>query len=220
MKNKVIKEKEESNVNVPGLIIAILLLIAVCVGGFFLGRWMISQASTKPNDETVEVKATTDRLLKLLNDNITKTKVGEETLANEVTSFSYSEKHFYISGYNGSTVYQYDVDLTSKSFTNTKEALDFLKDNDVDEYDIGLNRCTPTESDDFVNKYVTEGVTGKYHIATYGTESYAYATLLKDQQITVINGVTLSDALNSSYSPITISNTDPLFKVYSYLATR
>ena len=220
MKNKVIKEKKDSDINVPGLIIAMILLIGVCVGGFFLGRWMISQASTKKDDDTAEVKATTDRLLKLLNDNITKTKVGEETLANEVTSFSYSEKHFYISGYNGSTVYQYDVDLTSKSFTNTKEALDFLKDNDVDEYDIGLNRCTPTESNDFVNKYVTEGVTGKYHIATYGTDTYAYATLLKDQQITIINGAVLSDTLNSSYSPITISNSDPLFKVYSYLATR
>ena len=220
MKNKVIKEKKDSDINVPGLIIAMILLIGVCVGGFFLGRWMISQASTKKDDDTAEVKATTDRLLKLLNDNITKTKVGEETLANEVTSFSYNEKHFYISGYNGSTVYQYDVDLTSKSFTNTKEALDFLKDNDVDEYDIGLNRCTPTESNDFVNKYVTEGVTGKYHIATYGTDTYAYATLLKDQQITIINGAVLSDTLNSSYSPITISNSDPLFKVYSYLATR
>ena len=225
MKNKVIKEKEQSNVNVPGLIIAMILLIAILIGGFFLGRWFIANSTTKQDENTTPVvdegKETADRLLQLLNDNINKTKMGDEPLASEVTSFSYKEKHFYISGYNGGTVYLYNLDLSSQSLNTTKEALDFVKTNTIEgSYDITLNRCTPSESNEFTSKYVTSGVSGKYHIATFGSEQYAYATLLKDEQIVVINSDTLSDALSSTYSPLTISSGDPLFNVYKFIASK
>ncbi len=147
--------------------------------------------------------------------------MGEETLANEVTSFSYKEKNFYISGYNGSTVYQYKVDLSSISLSSTPDALDYLKEHDVEgSYDITLNRCTPYESNDFTTKYVSEGVTGKYHIGAFGSKQYAYATLLKGEQITVINGDTLTDTLSSTYTPTTINNSDPLYSIYKYIATK
>ena len=224
MENKTFKneEKEQGNVNVPGLIITIVLLIALCLGIFFFVRWIFTRSST--TDDVVEVneeKEINDRLLKLLNDNINKTKIGEETLAYEVTSFTYSEKHFYISGYNGSTVYRYNLDLTTTSLATTKDALNYLKENEIGgSYDITLNRCTPSESNEFVAKYVGEGVESKYHIATFGSEKYAYATILKNNVITVINGDVVSDTLSVGYTPLTISNSDPLFNVYKYIATK
>lgn len=226
MKPKTIKkkEKEDSNVSIPGLIIAMLILIAVCLGIFFLTRWFITNSRTPQEEVTEPVdenKVTTDRLLKLLNDNIDKTKVGEETPASEITSFSYQEKHFYISGYNGSIVYQYDLDLSSQSYVTCKEALDYIMVNDVEgSYEITLNRCTPIESSEFVNKYITSGVSGKYHVASFGSEQYVYATILNDEQIIVINGDTLSDTLDASYSPLTLNSGDPLFDVYKYIANK
>ena len=224
MKNEPIKkkEKERSNINVLALIIGTILLIAICIGAFFLGRWFIAKSSTKQDDtvETNNGEATTNKLLELLNKNINKTKMGEEAPANEVTSFSYQEKHFYISGYNGDTVYQYDLDLSSQSLSTTKDALEYINNNDIEgKYDITLNRCVPYQSNEFVNKYITGGVTGKYHVGTFGNEQYVFATLLKGEQITIINGDTLSDTLNVSYSPLTISSGNPLFDVYQYLAS-
>ena len=225
MKNKPIKkkEKEQSNVNVPGLIIAMILLIAICVGGFFLGRWFIANSTTNQGDdvnEPSEGEKAANRLLEVLNANINKTKAEGESLASEVTSFSYKEKHFYISGYNGSIVYQYDLDLSSQSYATSKEVLDYLMVNDVEgSFDITLNRCTPTESNEFVSKYITSGVSGKYHIATFGSGQYAYATLLKGEQITVINGDALSATLDASYTPLTLNSGDPLFEVYKSIAS-
>lgn len=222
MKDKRIK-KEESNTNVPGMIISIFLLIAVIVGLFFFIRWFVGTLNNKGDDTTEKSdgEKANNKLLSLLNDSINKTKIGDEKLANEITSFSYLEKHFYISGYNGNTVYQYDLDLSSKTLANTKDALDFILDNEIESsYDISLDRYTPIESNEFVTKYVGEGVKGKYHIGQMGSEQCAFATLLKDEQITVINGAALSDALSSIYSPTIINKTDSLFSVYQYIASK
>lgn len=219
MKNKV--EKKESKVNVPGLIIALVLVVLLGIGIIFLTRWFF--ANSNKTDDTTEVdegEVSTNRLLKLLNDNITKTRLENEALANEVTTFSYIDQHFYIGGSNGTTVYQYDVDLSSKTFANTKEALDFLKENDVEgQYDITLNRYINSDSNEFTSRYVTDGVSGKYHIGQLGPNKYVFATLLKDEQITVINGDLLSDTLEVTYSPTTISSGDALYSVYKYIAT-
>ena len=218
------KNKKERNVNVLGIVIGLILVITIGLGGYFLGRWLYDHsAKVEVTDvfETDEAAEANNRLLKLLNDNINKTKIGEEALANEITSFSYQNKHFYISGYNGATVYQYDLNLESKSYTTTKEALDFVMKNDVEgEYEITLNRCTLVGSNEFVSKYITDGVSGPYHIGQLGEEQYAFATLLKGEQITIINGVALSVTLQTDYSPLVINNTDPLFNVYKYLVTK
>lgn len=219
--NKNQKKEKKFQINFTRLIILLIVLLLIGLGAFFLTRYFINNSKTTdntPKDNEGEVVQT--RLLKLLNDNINKTKMGEETLANEITSFSYVDKHFIISGYNGQTVYKYDVDLTSKGFTSTKEALDFLKETDVEgNYEITLNRCESSSSDEFATKYVTEGTTGKYHIGQFVETKYAYATLYKNDQITVINGDELSDTLSSTYSPLVITNKNELFSIYKYIAT-
>lgn len=227
MKKKPVKkeEKKQSKINVLPLILVLALLIPVILGGIFLGKWFIENSTTNKEDDesaqTVEAVETANRLLELLNDNINKTKIGSETLANEVTAFSYVEKHFYISGYNGSTMYQYNLDLSSTTLNTTKEAVDFLKRNEIEgNYDITLNRCTPTESEEFTTKYITEGVTGKYHVASFGIKKYAFATLLNNETITVINGDTLSDTLANEYKPLTIKSSDPLYRVYKLIVNK
>lgn len=222
-KNVIVKEEKERNFSVLGLIITIVLIVLISVGAFFLSRWFIN--STKKNDEPpqseTKVEDQYDRLLELLNDNIGKTRLDGESFANEVTSFSFKENHFYISGYNNSTVYRYDLDLSSKGYSKIDDALDFINDNKIENaFEITLDRCKQVESTDFNNKYVTEGVKGKYHIGQLGPNQYVYATLIKEEVITLINGVTLSDTLEASYSPVTINSNNSLFKLYKYIATK
>ena len=71
-----------------------------------------------------------------------------------------------------------------------------------------------------MTRYVTENVTGPYRIGVLGEDKYAFVTLLNGEQITVINGDTLSDTLQANYSPKVINNTDPLFNIYKYLVTK
>ena len=221
-KKNIVKKEKDRDFNVLGLVITLVLIALISVGAFFLSRWLIN--STKKDDTPKEDTITEgyhDRLLKMLNDNIDKTKLDGETFASEVTSFSFKEKHFYISGYNGSTVYRYDLDLSSKSYSSAEQVLEFVYINEVEGlFDITLDRCTNVESNEFDNRYVTEGVSGKHHIAQFGAEKYVYATLLKGEQITLIDGVTLSDTLQADYSPTTINSSDNLYKLYKYIATK
>ena len=221
-KNAVIKEKKDRSFNVAGLVITLVLIVLISVGAFFLSRWLIN--NTKKDDDTTQVDHSEEyhnRLLKMLNDNIDKTKLDGEVFASEVATFSYKEKHFYISGYNGSTVYRYDLDLSSRSYANAEEALEFVYTNEVEGlFDITLDRCSSVESPEFDNRYVTEGVSGKRHIGQFGSEKYVYATLSKGEQITLIDGVTLSDTLQADYSPIIINSSDNLYKLYKYIATK
>lgn len=223
MANKnIVKKEKDRDFNVLGLVITLVLIVLISVGAFFLSRWLIN--NTKKDDSPKEDTITEeyhDRLLKMLNDNIDKTKLDGETFASEVTSFSFKEKHFYISGYNGSTVYRYDLDLSSKSYSSAEQVLEFVYTNEVEGlFDITLDRCTSVDSNEFDNRYVTEGVSGKHHIAQFGAEKYVYATLLKGEQITLIDGVTLSDTLQADYSPITINSSDNLYKLYKYIAAK
>lgn len=222
-KNPVIKEKKDRDFNVAGLVITLVLIALISVGVFFLSRWFINRSNKSDDTTQVDPKIEEyhDRLLKMLNDNIDKTKLDGEVFASEITTFSYKEKHFYISGYNGSTIYRYDLDLSSKSYSNTEEALKFVYLNEVEGlFDITLDRCSSVESSEFDNRYVTDGISGKHHIAQFGAEQYVYATLLKDEQITLIDGVTLSDTLQADYSPITIDKNNNLYSLYKYIATK
>ena len=215
-------EKKESNISVLRLVITLVLIVLISIGAFFLARWMIN--STKKNDTpdtTEQSEKYHNRLLEMLNDNINKTKMGDEALANEITTFSFKNNHFYIYGFNGATVYKYNLDLSAKGYTNAKDALDFVLDNEIEgKYDITLNRFAICSSEEFNNKFITEGVKGKYHIGQYGEEKHAYATLLKDEQITIISDDLLSDTLNASYSPTIINKNDSLFGTYKYLAEK
>lgn len=217
-------QKKDRSINTSLLIVFIILILLIGLGGFFLGRWLYDHSTKTEVTDVFEIDEgaeANNRLLKLLNDNINKTKVGEEKPASEITTFSFKEKHFYITGCSDVTIYQYDLNLTTKSYTSTKEALDFIMKNDVEgEYEITLNRYTPSESNEFVTRYVTENVTGPYRIGVLGEDKYAFATLLNGEQITVIDGDTLSDTLQANYSPKVINKTDPLFNIYKYLVTK
>lgn len=221
-KNPVIKEKKDRSFNVAGLVITLVLIVLISAAAFFLSRWLNN--NTKKDDDTTQVDHSEEyhnRLLKMLNDNIDKTKVDDETFASEVTTFSYKEKHFYISGFNGVTVYRYDLDLTSKGYSNIEEALEFVYTNEVEGlFDITLDRCPKVDSNDFENRYVTEGVTGKHHIGQFGSEQYVYATLFKGEQITLIDGAPLSETLQADYEPITINSNNKLYNLYKYIATK
>lgn len=219
MNNKITK-KEESNVNKPGLIISLFILVGVIVGLFFFIRWLINDRFASNNgDESGEVASNYNKLLRILNDDIKATRIGEEKLANELTSFSYNENHFYISGYNSETIYYYDVDLSSESLTDVDAAYDFVLSHNIEgNYAITLQRYSEKPATDFIAKY---GESGKYHVGQIGASSEkVFATMKKDEAILVMNGVTLSDALDDSYSPISIAKSDSLYNIYNYIATK
>ena len=147
--------------------------------------------------------------------------MGSEADATEITTFTFNENHFYIGGYNGSTIYNFDADLSSKGFTNLKTAYDFMMDGYVQtEFTITLDRYTPTSFDAFANKYITEGVLGKVHVGQIGTYSMVNATLMKNNSISIFFDVELSTALGDGFSPITIQSNNELYPLYQYLITK
>lgn len=212
MRKDSLYQEEDKKANKVGLIIAVILIVIVSAGLIGFAFWLINQDVVTEVDDSGKTK---NSLLKLLNDNITKTKVGDEKLADEITTFSYVDKHFYIAGSNGTTVYQYDMNLTGESLETPKEALDFIIDNDVEgKYEVSLTRWTPSESNEFKNKYVTQGAEGKYHIGQFESSSVVFATLLKDEQITVINGDKLDSVLLDGYTPTVITKESALYSAY------
>ena len=219
MNNKITK-KEESNVNKPGLIISLIILVGVIVGLFFFIRWLINDRfASHDDDESGQVASNYSKLLKVLNDDIKATRIGEESLASEVTSFSFDNNHFYISGYNGETIYYCDVDLSSESLLDNESAYEFVINHNIEgNYAITLQRYSERATTDFVAKY---GESGKYHVGQIGASSEkVFATMKKDEAILVMNGVTLSDALDDSYLPMSIAKSDSLYSIYNYIATK
>ena len=218
MPQRIIKEKQ-SNVNVPGLIIAIILFVALCVGGFFvIGR--CSRNNQPKEDETSENTSEVEynRLLKVLNDNVNTTKVEGEKEATAIVSFSFKESHFYISGVNEDILYYYDVDLNSQTLENTKEAYDFVIKNEIEgHYDILLDRYSFTASSEFANKFTGAG---KAYVGELGPLTKVFMTQMEGDYIYVINGDSLEDTLKDEYTPTIISNQDSLYPIYEYIANK
>ena len=211
MKKNVTKPEEEKTYK-PGLIIAVILLIVISVGLIVFVYWLINQDFTTEVSEKENKK---NSLLKLLNDNITKTKVGEEQPADEITTFGYTNNHFQIAGCNKTTVYQFDIDLSNESLATPKDAFDFVSDNDVDDkYEMSLTRWSLAQSDEFNSKYVTAGVEGKYCVGQFETQTIVFATFMNDEKISVINGDSLTNVLSDSYKILEIKKDNPLYDIY------
>ena len=218
MRKDSLYQEEEKKAYGPSLIIAVILIVIISAGLIAFVFWLINQDFS---DQQKREDKVTNSLLRLLNDNITKTKVGDEKLADEITTFSYSDKHFYIAGASETTIYQYDMNLDGESLAGTKEALDFIINNEViGKYEVSLTRWTPVESNDFTTKYVTDGVKGKYHIGQFESNTLVFATLLNDEQITIINGDILDDVLLNSYKPTIIKKDNSLYSDYLSLVNQ
>lgn len=217
-KNKI--EKKERHFSVVGLIFAFILIIGIGVGSFFLYRYVIGPAFDNFNNPTEpatsndsEVKY--NKLLTILNDGLE----PSEEKASSLLSFSYQSEHFFISGKTTSKVYSFDIDIGVQE--NTNKALDFvITSESLSLFDREMSRYNQTSSTDFNNRYLTSGVTGKHSVGNQGAVNRVFATLRSGNQITVINNVDLSTALDESYTSIKINAGEPLFKIYNYIVTK
>ena len=210
------KQEKQKKVNVPGLIITIILFTTLCLCLFFLiGR--CTNKKPVPNDDTAEntLELEYNKLLKVLNDNVNKTKVDGEQEASRLLSFSYSDSHFYISGSNDATIYYYDVDLSSKSLATTKDAYDYVIKNDIEGlFEITIDRYVPTSSSEFAIKYSMNGI---YKIGQLGSSTKVFGTLDNGSSIVVLNGVELTAVLSDNYEAYAVIETNSLYQMYKYI---
>lgn len=214
MKNK------ESTIYKPGLVIALIMLVGLIIGGYFLSQYLISYFSNTENnqEEIYQNDESYNKLLNILNDQIDKTRIGEESPANEVTSFSYQSNHFYISGYNSVTIYLYDINLSSQSISNDEEAFLFMMDEtSFTSYSVSLDRYPSSSSDEFINKY---GNDGKYHIGEMGIVKKVFATMKYNSDILVINNENYTSVMQDTYNPTSIHSNHKLYNIYKYLIER
>ena len=212
------KDNKKRN-SIIRIIVLIVLLIALIILVFFLiGRFVKPNNNSQDDEVSENYEESYNRLLKVLNDNINKTKVDGEQEASKLLSFSYNENHFYISGYNDEIVYYYDVDLSSKSLASSKEAYDYVIKNDIEGlFEITLDRYSPTSSTEFTSKYSMDGL---YKIGQLGSSTKVFATLYNNSSIVVMNGVELTTALDNNYGATAMIETHPLYQIYKYIATK
>lgn len=216
MSKRIKKEEKQSNINVPGLIITIILVIVLCLLGFFI----IGRFSKPSSDDITENESAIgyNRLLKVLNDNVKTTKIEGEKEATTLLSFSYNENHFYISAYNEDIIYFYDADVSKELLTSLEDAYNFVLNNDLEgDYDISLDRYTEVTSNEFVAKYGSEG---KYKVGTLGTTTKVFGLVQKESSIEVFNGVDLTTALDDSYTSMSFKDGDSLYPVYNYIVSK
>ena len=222
MEDKIHKKKEDRSYEPAGLIIALLIIIGLGVGGFFLYRYVIGPYIDNYLNPTVSEPTETDnsevqynKLLKVLNDQL----LDSETKANELVSVTYQSQHFMISGYTSDQIYYCDISLGD--YADTKAALDVIVNaEDFSLYTIEVTRYTRLASDELDNKYFTSDASGKRAIGNLGSVDKAFMTCKTGEEIKVINNVDLSEATNDSYSPLLIGKTNSLYKFYSYIASK
>lgn len=218
MSKKVIKKEEKDNKGkIIGIVVGMLLLVALCLVGFFLIGWF---SRTNPSKEDPNVEEHYNRLLKVLNDDVNKTKADGETEATSLLSFSFKDDHFYISGCNDDVIYYYDANLSSQSLGDKKEAYDYVIANEIENhFEITTTRYSFSSSSEFENKYITEQkMNGKYKCGQYATLSKVFGTLEKESTIYVFNGVGIDETLLDGYNPTKIEKENPLFGIYNYIS--
>ena len=215
MDNKITK-KEEGTVNKGGLVIAIIILIGLCIGGYFLTRYIIDFFADKDSEVTNNEKQSHDNLLDILNNEASKSAISGEQKAYKLLTFDYkNDDHFYISGINDNTIFNYDIDLsTTESVNNIDSAYRFITNNSLSSYATSITRYTIIDSNELVNKYPSSNVKAGNLV----TNTKVFGTIYKNNNINIINGDNLSSVLDNSYSPKTLDSSSSLFKLYKYIA--
>lgn len=220
MKNKIEKKEDEQNVNVGGLIIAILLIIALGVGGFFFYKYVIGPFITgfittpdgEPADTTSPVQY--NRLLQVLNSQVPD---GDDK-ASSLISFTTSSHHLCISGYTGEYICYVDITTVGQ-----EDTFNFVMDTDLDSGNSSsiYNRYTEKEGiTEFSDKFVNSNTKGKYYLGNIGPVEKVFATLLNDQEISVFNGVDKTTCLTDGYTPTKVNSSDAHFPLYKYIASK
>ena len=205
-----------------GLLIAIIIAICLGVGIYFLVRYIKNYFSNdnKGNEEP-EINEVTgyNRLLKLINDDVQKVEGSRDV--SSLISFDYSGNTFYISGINNdeSAIYSYQLDLSSHDLENAYTATKYLIDNDINE-DVNLTKYNVIESASFNDKYVTSTSKGPHYVGNVETTNKVFATLLDSGTIKAFNNVNLNQSLSDGYKPSLIDNSNPLYKMYFYIANK
>lgn len=222
MEDKVKKKKEDREYEPAGLIVALLIVIGLAVGGFFLYKFVIgpyidnylNPSPSEPaeiNNSEVEY----NKLLKVLNDQL----LDSETKATGLVSFTYESQHFMISGLTSDKVYNCDISLGD--YADTKAALDVIVNaEDFSTYTIEVTRYNKTSNDEFTNKYFTGEVAGKHAVGNLGSVTKAFMTSKLNDEIKVINNVDLATAVSDGYTPLLIGKTNSLYKLYSYIVSK
>lgn len=218
------EKKSERNYNPFLLPVGILLFLGLCVGLFFLTRYIILEfnkepAPTEPVTPTEEeYPEEYNTLLTRLNQGIS--TCGYSDTAESVTAFKYDTHVFCIAGSSSTKIYSYSVDLTTvSSVTDTLSAYNYVLEHQVSE-DLSLtltvDQLTPQSSSEFIDKYVTDGVKQKTLVGSFGSEIKVYSMLLDDGNIKLVYDDLLDDTLNDSYSPLVIEPSNNMYSRYKY----
>ena len=196
-------------------IILMSLVAALCFALFIFIMFLIGKNKREQQDKLdpesgdhLNKEFCYNQLLKTLNDGLKETRVDDnESLAD------------YISGYNDSKIYSYDVNLTSVSeVKDLKTAFEYVVDNGIDnQFTYNFVRYNPVSSSEFTAKY---GENGKYKIGNILETNKVFATMNSEDGIKVINNIDLSTTLNNEYSPLTFKKGDYLFEMYSFIISK
>lgn len=215
MDDKVAKKKE-STVNKGGLVVAILILIGLIVGGYFLVRYIIDFFTNQETETSDKEEESYNKLLTILNNEVSKSASPGEKKASKLLTFDYSNSdHFYISGVNNVTIFSYDIDLSSISSINDIDtAYNYVINNDLSGYVTTVTRYTLEDFSELNNKYPSSNV----KTGTLVSATKVFGTLLINNNINIINGDELSVVLDNSYSPKTINSSSSLYNLYKYVS--